>query len=234
MALRFAGNTHYRTDAGLSGLVPPLTLSLWCRVNTNSDGGYTTTVGHASGNDLVGTFFREYTSANTAQQGRLISISRAGGGAFNTQPSSIQQPLGEWVHQCVVFQASGTASIYSATTRTDVSFNIPGLTDSLTISGRRGRAGYFSGDLAHTATWIGALSDAEVASLANGTLPPNLTPASASLFSYQPLDTAINNTGYVGPSYLLDAGVDATPTDSPVFANSGLLLRRRRQASEKT
>lgn len=173
----------------------PITIACFMRRNTSS-----------TSRTLVA-----FDSASTTDRFRMgISDSNepfaqvSNGSTTGTAIHATQTTLGQWHHVCSVFSSTSSRKIYldgGTPTTHSAYYSVSGINGVRLGAWQEGSSGlsrFFSGDLAEVAVWDVALSDAEVAQLAQGHSPLSLTHRLRHLVIYQDLVRALNRPR-IGP-----------------------------------
>jgi hypothetical protein len=162
----------------------PLSISCWVRPDSA-----------APGNDQVAVFIGDKDAADNywflgmkAATGEAIYNARSGGAA--QAESSTTMGANVWSHLCSVEAANNDRAVFlnGAGKGTDATVVVPAGADRVSV----GQAGdstpslLWDGEVAHVAIWDVALSDGEVASLAAGVSPLQIS--SDNLVGYWPIN----------------------------------------------
>jgi len=205
MAWSFNGSTGYLTAATAPVASPPLTIACWFRKS-----------GTASSFKEVVTLANPSTGhefALLAGNGAAAAASAFALGGTGAQASSTTTfALAQWRHGAAVFASGNQRYAYlDGGGKGTNSVSVTPASINRTDVGR-GIVGYFPGDVAEVAVWNAALSDLEIAALAQGFSPLCLLHRLANLVLYQNLIRPLNHPG-IGP--LMSAAGGATAATHP-------------------
>lgn len=207
MAFDFAFNSDHDIYYSVAALSLPLTLAIWRNADVAGSNKVTFSVG-----DSAGTKYLAIGASNTGFN-RLNYSS-----ADNLEGDAVATDA--WQHIVGVFNSTTSREIFTDGT-SDASATDAGSSftlDSISIGVSADSTPFFGREdaqLAEAAVWSVALSDEEIASLANGFCPLFIRPQS--LVFYQPLTAIAYQLDRMGNAALIDPSIGAIAVHPPVI-----------------
>lgn len=160
-------SSEYLKRASTPLTAPPITLACWFYIDDSTSAQYLMNVGTAGTQD-----HRFSLLVLAAAGGSLVRATTRD--TVNTNAdTSTGYTNNTWHHACAVFAAANDRRVYidGGSKGTDATSRTPVGADAIFIGARPNPSDYLSGRLAEAAMWDVALSDAEVAMLADGFSP---------------------------------------------------------------
>ena len=160
---------------------PPFSVAAWMRSDDDTTGQTVLSIGDASTDT---DYYRLFISGPTA--GDPVRWVTRAGGSNAAASTSTGFSANTWHHVAGVEAAANSRAVYidGGSKGTDSTSKTPSNLDTTAIGklARLSAAPYFSGDIAWVSIWNAALSDAEIALLANGLHPHQMRPGNLVTF----------------------------------------------------
>lgn len=186
MSRLFDDASNQRLDAASSPVTAaPFTMAAWMRSNDLTMNQIVMNIQDADVNDDYWRMAAMGAVTNDPIQMRVEDAPPPGADSASTSPSGYSANV--WHHVCVVEASASDRRVYidGGGKGTDTASATPTGITKLTVGGRF-NAGYMSGNIGHAALWNAALTDQEIASLANRVSPLRLR--RGSLVGYWPIN----------------------------------------------
>ncbi len=177
------GSSQYSQHAAAVVSGPPFTVAAWVRSDDAATAGGQTVLAIGDANADTD-FYRLFLAAHIGGD-PVRWVNRAG--SSNAVTSTVSGfTANTWHHVVGIEYAVNSRAVFidGGSKGTDATSQTPSNLDITTISkiARVSAGGYFSGDIAWVSIWNAALTDAEVALLANGLHPHQMRPGNLKAF----------------------------------------------------